>query len=474
MRSETLSRSSGKVPVLAEVDVLVCGGGLGGVAAAMASAKAGAKTLLVERNGCLGGVATAGMCCSIFNCYYTGGSERKLMNYGAPVEIADALAEATGYGLKWREHKGHVIYDLEKGKLALQDLVLKTGAKILLQSWASDVVMDGRTLKGVVLDGKSGRRAVLAKAVVDATGDSDVAFLAGAPLREERRGLHSLCFRLGNVDVDRFVDYFVQNPGEYPERMDVDWSRQEALLQYKDCGSFLFPHGGGKQMKAFQLAKESGELPATVGLHDTTDACQMHALRSTGVVHVVTGFTHNYGADSTEVSDSILDGRRMAFVVAEVYKRRLPGFDRSFVAGIAENLGVRTSRWLDGDFVFSRSMMEAGSRHGDLVGRSVGFIDVVRHKGPGAWGVQICAEDSFDIPLRCLLPKEIDGLVMGAGRSVSAERPELLRVMVHTMAVGQGAGTAAAISARAGSVLRETDPSQIRRELERQGALPAE
>ncbi len=473
MEKTVALKSAGSIPVLAEVDVLVCGGGLGGVAAAIASAKAGAKTMLIERNSCLGGVATAGMCCSIFNCYFTGGERRELKNYGAPVDVADALAEASGYGRKWREHKGHVIYDLEKGKLVLQELVEKAGAKILLQAWASDAIMEGSTLRGVVIDGKSGRQAVLAKAVVDATGDSDVAALAGAPLLSAKRGQHSLCFRLGNVDVDRFVDYFVKNPDEYPERMDVDWTLQEAMLQYKECGTFLFPHGGGKQMKAFRRAKESGDLPASVGLHDTTDACQMHALRSSGIVHVITGFTHNYGADSQEISESILDGRRMAFAVAEVYKRHLPGFETSFVAGVAENLGVRTSRWLDGDFTFTRDMMKAGRRQHDSVGRSVGFEDVVKHKGPNAWGVQVCMEDSFDIPLRCLLPRGVEGLIMGAGRSISAERPEILRVMVHTMAVGQGAGAAAAVAALSGKPPSKAEHAKIVEELKRQGALPA-
>ena len=95
----------------------------------------------------------------------------------------------------------------------------------------------------------------------------------------------------------------------------------EALAQYDDCGTFLFPHGGGMQMDAFKQAKASGELPATIGIQDTTDACQMHALRQTGVVHVITGFTHFDGLDAERITRSIADGRRMAFVVTEVYRK---------------------------------------------------------------------------------------------------------------------------------------------------------
>ena len=113
----------------------MCGGGLGGTAAAIAAARAGARTLLVERNACLGGVATAGMVCSIFNCFFTGGQERRLATHGIALEIADAFAETTGYGQKWRQHKGHIIYDLEKAKLILQEMVEKEGVKILLGTW---------------------------------------------------------------------------------------------------------------------------------------------------------------------------------------------------------------------------------------------------------------------------------------------------------------------------------------------------
>ena len=149
-------------PVREEVDVLVVGGGLGGVAAATAAARAGATVLLVERNTFLGGVATAGMCCSIFNCYYTGGSLRRLGTSGIAVEVADALAEAEGYGRSWHDHKGHIIYDIESAKLVLQDLVAASGARMLLGALVSDVVMDGCRLQGLVVESKSGREAILA------------------------------------------------------------------------------------------------------------------------------------------------------------------------------------------------------------------------------------------------------------------------------------------------------------------------
>ena len=457
------------VPVRGRYDVIVAGGGLGGVAAAAAAARAGAKTLLIERNGFLGGVATAGMCCSIFNCYYTGGEDRRLGTSGIAVEVADALAAAEGYGRKWHRHKGHVIYDVESGKLVLLDLLAGAGVEVLVNALIAGVVMDGQTLRGVIIESKSGREAVLAKVVVDATGDADVAALAVAPVRVARKpGMHSFCFRLGNVDVDAFVDYFRRNPEQFPEYMDVDWSLAEALRQYDDCGTFLFPHGGGMQLDVLKRAKAGGDLPAHVGVHQAIDACQMHAIRRLGVVHVITGQVFFDGLDIGRISRSIHDGRRMAFVMSNVYRKHVPGFADAFVIGTAENLGVRVSRYLAAEFVFTAEMMQAGVRQADAVGRAVGWDAVVKHPGPDAWGVQVCRGDSFDLPYRCLIPRRVDGLLMGAGRSVSADNPYLLRAMAHTMVVGQGAGAAAAVSAGTGAVPRRVDVAAVQAELRKQ------
>lgn len=454
-------------PVRARVDVLVCGGGLAGVAAATAAARAGAKTMLIERNSYPGGVATAGMCCSIFNCYHTSAGEPGV--FGISAEVADRLAGAEGFGDKWRQHKGHIIYDLESGKLELLNLLLEAGVQVQLNTIVTGAVMDGDRLRGMTVQSKSGLEAILADVVVDSTGDGDVGAVAGTPQHASEKSLHSLCFRLGNVDVDQFVRYFEDHPDQYAEYMDVEWSLQEALDQYRECGTFLFPHGGGMQMDLFRQAKASGDLPARIGIQDTTDACQMHALRRTGIVHVITGFTHFDGLDIDLISQSINDGRRMAFVVADVYRKYLPGFENSFIAGTADNLGVRTSRYLDGDFVFTEDMMQAGVRHPDAVGKMVGWETEVRHHGQGAWSVQALRADSFDLPYRCLLPRRVEGLLAGSGRSISTDNPWLLRCMAQTMVVGQAAGAAAAVAAKAGVTPRAVEVGSVQEELRRQG-----
>ncbi len=458
------------VPVRDTVDVLVAGGGLGGVAAAIAAARGGARTLLIERNSYLGGVATAGMCCSILNCYYT--SEHKLGTFGIPVEIADRLAASEGNAEKWHHHKGHIIYDIEWAKLTLETMVREAGVTILYDALIVEAVMHGQVVGGVIVETKSGRNAIHATVVIDASADADVAFHAGASLHAVEQGSHSLCFRLGHVDVEQFVGYFRQHPEQYPAYMDVDWSTAEALAQFDDCGTFLFPHGGGMQLDAFARAKASGDLPSTVGIQHTTDACQMHLLQRTGIAHVITGFTQFNGLDAEMLTQSYLDGRQMAFLFADVCAEYLPGFAHAFVAGVADRLGVRVSRYLESDFVLTGEMIHAGMRHDDVVAEIVAFKSVVKHPGKHAWAVHAMEPDTFDLPYRALLPRGVDGLIMGSGRSIAVQNPWMLRGMVHTMVVGQAAGIAAAVATAQGTTPQTTDITLIQRACRGLGALP--
>ena len=461
MLSATIAEAARTVPVRGEYDVIVAGGGLGGIAAAVAAARTGARTLLIERNTFVGGVATAGMCCSIFNCYYT--ADHRLGPAGIAVEVADALADAMGYGKLWHKHKGHIIYDVERGKLVLQQMLEDAGVDLLLDTQIAGAIVDGNTVQGVIVESKSGREAWLARIIVDATGDAEVAAAAGAALKgtPESGAPASLCFRLGNVDVDAFIKYFRANPDEYPAYMDVDWDLPEALAQYDDCGTFLFPHGGGIQMQAFQKAKESGDLPAKVGVYDTTDACQMHVMRQTGIAHVVTGFVRFDGLDIQTITRSIADGRRMAFTVADVYRKYIPGFEQCYVAGTAANLGVRFSRRIEPDVMLAKEDFFDGRSYPDAVGRCVVYTHEKKHKGPGAWSSQVMSGRMHHVPLGCLLPAGMEGLVIGAGRSAGVEQYWMLRVMVTTMAVGQGAGVAAALAAATGQSLRSLDMETV-------------
>ena len=456
-------------PIRSSADVLVVGGGLGGVSAAVAAARAGASTLLVERNGYPGGVATAGMCCSVFNCFYT--PKHELIVRGNALEFVEALGQDTGAS-RWRRHKGHIIYDLERGKLALIEMLEAAGVACLFDALAVGAIMDGNNLKGALIESKSGRQAILAHTVIDATGDADLARLAGAPVRTigpDIRARHSYPFRLGNVDVDRFVSYFCERPERYPPYMDVDWTFDEAHAHYQETGTFLFPHGGGEQLEIIQRGVADGSYPTHMGVYDSVDALQMHALRHTGIVHMVTGFMDMDDLEAGLIPQAMNDGKRLAFQIGDYFRAHVPGFERACVVGTADDLGIRASRWIDGEFSFGAAMRSGTARIDDAIGRGVAQRNYAKNLAPGAWGAQTFRDETFDIPYRCLLPRNVEGLLMGSGRSVSAENPMLLRVMAHTMVIGQGAGVAAAVSARDEVLPRQVAVDAVQAELIRQG-----
>ncbi|HJN15337.1 MAG TPA: FAD-dependent oxidoreductase [Armatimonadota bacterium] len=466
--TRTITEPSRQTPVRAEVDVLVCGGGLGGVSAAVASARAGAKTLLVERNGFPGGVATAGACCSVFNCLYTPSHE--LAVRGNALEFVDALARADGSGPNWHDHKGHIIHDLERAKLTLIDLLEDAGADYLFDAPAAGVLMEEDALLGVCIESKSGREAVLAKTVVDATGDADIAHLSGAPVRTTGAwAKHSYPFRVGGVDVDAFVQYFADHPDQYPPYMDIDWDLDGALAHYEATGTLLFPHGGGIQMDLIRRGLESGEYPETVGVQSACAALQMHAIRDLGAVHMITGWCEIEDLDVAQITRAMTDGKRMAYAVTDYFRKHVPGFASAHVDALADDLGIRASRWIEGEFDFTGEMKKQETRFADAVGVGVVQHDFKKSDAPGAWGCQTFKDETYDIPYRCLVPKGVDGLLMGAGRSVSQENPMLLRVMALTMVTGQAAGVGAAVSADTNASPRATDIAAIQSELKRQG-----
>jgi hypothetical protein len=159
----------------------------------------------------------------------------------------------------------------------------------------------------------------------------------------------------------------------------------------------------------------------------------------------------------------------MAFYVTDYFRKYLPGFERSYVIGTADDLGMRATRWIDGESVFTETMKSKPTRFHDAIGRGVVQKNYVKNPAPDAWNVQSFTDETFDIPYRCLIPRKIDDLLIGSGRSVSASTPMLLRVMALTMVVGQGAGVAAAISARDNVAPRNVNIAALQEELEQQG-----
>jgi len=452
---KALQEPARSIPVRDEYDVVVCGGGLAGVCAATAAARTGADTLLVEKAPYAGGIATASLEPSI--CNYFKNRKGEFVLQGLPYELVERLAEKDA-NPKWHEHRGHIIFDIELGKLAMDEMLEDAGADILYDSVVVGVDAEDGRASAVHVANRSGVSKYRADCIVDATGDCDVAHYAGVPLR--RAGMpHSFLFRLGNVDVDRMVNFMRRHPEEHFASSDIGQSHEEALRMYDETGRYLWHHFAAKRMRLVQDPIERGGYSEKWGRFYHMDAFQMHAIRSSNTLIINTGFFDLDEPNGVAISDLLREGRKLAHHVAAFVQRQFPGCENSFVLATADAPGLRRTRWLDCEYTMTRDEYETGPQFDDAVGRGVVMTQRPMHP----------TDKTFDIPLRCLLPKTIDNLIIGSGRGASCDPAELLRVMPITMAVGQAAGTAAAVSVKTGVFPREVSIADVQEELERQG-----
>ncbi len=438
-------------------DVIVAGAGLAGVCAATAAARAGARTLVIEKEAFAGGVSTATLETSICNFFHN--DKREPVVAGIPVELIDRMVRRRGVSENWHRHRGHVVFEVEIGKLCMDEIMEEAGADILYGTVIVDALTDGNRVRGVKIANRSGLQDVTADCIVDATGDADVAAWAGIPLHIAPNE-HSILFRMGNVDADAIIDYIRENPDQYITGFDVSMSVEEFLVFYEDTGIGFFNHGTGRKMKIIQDAVQRGDIPEPWGPFVHMYAFQMLAVKPTQTLTINTGFFKLDEPDAQSLSDFIRRGRKLAHMVTDVFRRVFPGCRNAFVNATASAPGLRRTRYLKTDYTMDREMYDQGPAYDDRIGRGV----VVGNK-------ELRVTDKiFDISLRSVLPPEHDGLIIGSGRSASCVPAELFRTMPVTMNIGQGAGTVAALAAVTGKSMRDLDMADIHAELRKQGS----
>ena len=446
-----------EVPILTNTDVLICGGGVAGLSAATASGRLGARTLLVERDGFLGGSLTAsGMA-------QWGAGSPNLSGLGA--EMRDRLVAMGG------AFAGSVIpIDPEAFKDLSFQMCREAKVDLLLFTDTVDVVMDGRLVRGVVVQTKTGPRAMMARVTVDASGDADLAYLAGAPHVKGResdgrmRPITQL-FRLGNVDIERVVRYATERPQDFlrdSDRSVIDIERKVLRL----VGFF----------SAVKEAKARGELDKDchyVRLEDVLVDRRMVMVNTTRVYDVD-------GTDPFDLTRATLEGRRQMHQLVAFLKRYVPGFEETFVVDTAPRLGVRETRRIVGEYVLTEDDIAGDVKFPDTVARSY-----MRHipghdvhspdAGEGAESDRVYRTDvmpvlGFNLPYRILVPRGVEGLLV-AGRcmSVTQEADRWTRNQPPCILAGQAAGTAAALAVRADVLPRAVNVAALQAALARQG-----
>ncbi len=464
----TIKEAARDIEIIDEVDVLVAGAGMAGTAAAVAAARAGAKVVLVEREGVLGGVATATLMSSIGNMVLTDSGE--LIVRGLVKELVDRLVKHGAVSPDWmnRDVPG-ITLDSEYLKVVMAEMAMESGVKVITHAVAASPILEGNVVKGAIIESKAGRQAILAKVTIDCTGDGDLAALAGAPHSTSvLHGNASLLFRMERADLDELYLHFRRHPETFPAWCDnvVDFAQFERA--WLDHGVWFFPHWGGKKWDLMQDAIKRGEFVADQGIVKHLDIVGMYARRGNGSVVInsnqVKIDTSKF--DAADLSLRELKLQQSCFYVADFLKSHIPGFQESFVSQIGHAMGIRGSRWIQGETTLTDDEVNASDGSPALRPDAIGCMPCRDDQGTSGWWFR---GYTFDIPFGCMIPKRVENLLVASGKSVSTSPEGNIRGMSYCMVCGQGAGVAAALASKEGQVVRNIDIKQLQRNLIEQG-----
>jgi hypothetical protein len=449
-----------KAILAANTNVLVVGGGPAGIGAAIGAAKAGADVVLVERFGFLGGNATAALVMPLMS-FHTQNHPVEHMDTvknlfpadhgpGEPV-IAGALSEflerlvQSGGAIAPSLETGYVTpFDPEIFKMVALEILDHYKVKMLFHSFASGIfIADGTT--GVVLETKSGPLVIVADTIVDCTGDGDIAASAGAKFATGREVDNlvqpmSLMFRMAEFQKIAFQNYVKDHPDQ--------WKGVYGLWELIKKAT----HEG-----VLELPRENMLFFGTPHSHELI-------VNSTRITKVL-------GTDVWDISYAEWEGRRQVKQIAAFLKKYVPGFEDSYVTQTGTTIGIRESRRIIGEYVLTAEDIMGARKFDDVIARCSYPIDVHNPAGKGTILRKLPTGEAYDIPLRCLIPKAVDNVLV-AGRCISGDHVahSSYRVMPAAMATGQAAGVSAAIAGKKGITPRQVDVEDVQRELIIQGA----
>jgi hypothetical protein len=430
------SRRSSELAVIAQqYDVVVVGSGSAGSSAAISSARAGARTLLVDRLAFMGGTSTAVL--DTFYAFYTPGESPKRVVGGLGWEVVERL---TDEGVAFERPNTYgagtgVTYDQETLKVTWEQMAADSGVDLLLHTWATGVRMDGKRVAGIRIWNKGGERWIGAGVVVDASGDADVSAFAGSDYED----LHvsgkvqalSTLFRLANVNV-------------------------ETAAQTKKADMWA--------LMRTAAASGSYDLPRLEG--------SWHRTPFDGIVMVhMTRIPNVDATDPVALTRAEVEGRRQVREYHRFLRDFVPGFEKSVVAATSPSIGVRESRRVIGDYRLTRADVLSAQRFDDEIALCGAPIEDHGESGGTEWQY-VPGGAVYGIPFRTLLPRSLDGLLV-AGRCFSSthDAHASARSMATCMAMGQAAGVAAALAATGNCLPRDVPADTLRSRLRADGAI---
>ena len=440
------------VDVVLETDVLVVGSGPGGLAAALAAARAGARTALIDRNGCFGGnITQVGV--EGFAWYR---HEQTVDCQGIGIEFEER-AKAMGAAMPEPQSLSHAL-DAEMFKWVADVLVEEAGVRPLLHRLCVAPILESGSVCGVITESKAGREAILAKRVIDATGDADIASRAGAPVHKtpkERMMAASVMFSMSGVNKRRFIEAVKADPQTYADWSgNGEWDYETTGKEDKLFSPFL--------RKPFKTALDAGIIPpylhTIAGTWGTvTDQGDLTYLN---LVHV----PEIDGTDPDDLTRGEIRGRREAIYALEALRKFMPGCEDAKLRNFGMTLGIRDTRKIDARYNLTGADVRGQARFDDAIGIFPEFID--------GYGVLILPTTGryWHVPYRALVPKNVGNLLV-AGRCIGGDNIShaSARNMMCCAVSGQGAGVAAAVSLRREEPFDRLNVAAVQQELARQG-----
>ncbi len=416
-----------------ETDVLVVGSGSAGATAAITAARLGASVALVERYGFMGGISTQVL--DTFYGFYTPGQEPRKVIGGVPDLVVEALMKRKKALLRPNTYGAGqgITYDPETLKLVWEQLATAAGVRILYHTFVIDALLEGSRVCGVVAVNKGGFVRLRAKVVIDASGDADVAASAGVPYESAKDGpVQSLTttFRLLNVDM----------------------ARARAVSKAQLHGLMA------------EAIEEGYALPRREGSVHITPLEGVMATNMTRVANID-------ATDPQQLTQAEIEGRRQAEEYARFLVDKVPGYERAVLANFSTQIGVRESRRIFGDYRLTRADVTSGRKFEDVIAKCGAPIEE-HHAGADTKWEFLPEGETYDIPYRCLLPQNVEGLLV-AGRCLSADHDAhaSVRSMGQCMGMGQAAAVAATLAARQGLLPREVPIPALQDRLRQIGAI---